>query len=397
MTDSRFSRTLILLQKMIRARSTTPPGNVSDCTQVISDFLNENEIEYSLYEKIPGIRNVVARLRGAAACDDRCTPKTLILNGHIDTVPAGSGWNGDPFSGIYTDGAVYGRGSVDMKGGVSALLTAMAELKAEGSPFCGELILTAVGDEEYHSEFGTKYLLSQGIKGDFAINAEPTDMQFCLGNRGLLMVDLEIHGRASHGGRPHLGDNAVSKAAAIIRGLEALDFSEPVNNAFEVPRGSLSVVGIDGGSRENVIPDKCTVYIDRRLMPGESGAEAVMDIVSVITEITGIVPDLDQLEQSSILVRPEYWHEACWTPEEHPFIRTCSGVFEDRFGKPPVCTGKAAGTDASHLVNQGGMPTLIFGPGDFHLSHTNKERIVFSQVIEAVDFYKETIKRVLHD
>jgi acetylornithine deacetylase/succinyl-diaminopimelate desuccinylase family protein len=382
---------------MVRAKSSTPPGDVTACSKVITDFLDGQGIEYSLHEKKDGVCNVVARLSGSCALQSAESKKTLILNGHIDTVPAGNGWADDPFSGTYRDGELWGRGSVDMKGGVAALLISIAELKAEGAPFCGELILTAVGDEEYHSQWGTKYLLSNGLKGDFAINAEPTGLEFCLGNRGLLMVDLEVYGRASHGGRPHLGDNAVSKAASIIRGLDRLDFSTPFDDKFEVPRGSLSVVGIKGGARENVIPEHCSIFLDRRLMPGESGADAVADIVRVITDETGIVPDVGELGSSSILVRPEYWHEACWTPEEHPFIKTCSEVYAGRFGRPPVCTGKAAGTDASHLANQGGMPTLIFGPGDFHLSHTNKERIQFSQVLEAVDFYKATIKKVLND
>ncbi|MDC7125921.1 MAG: M20 family metallopeptidase [Spirochaetales bacterium] len=396
MRDKRFTIALNLLQNLVRAKSVTPPGDVSDSTNVVTNFLKSSGINFDIVEGKPGVKNVVAKLKGSKKSNND-TPLCLVMNGHIDTVPAGEGWEKQPFSGEFIDGEVWGRGSVDMKGGITAMLLALSEIKDEGSPFCGEIIFTAVGDEEYHSQWGTKYLLANGLNGDFAINAEPTNLEFCLGNRGLLMVDIDIYGKASHGGRPHLGDNAVEKAAKIINAINEMDFTEPSNSYFEVQNGSLSVVGIKGGSRENVIPDLCTIYLDRRLMPGDSSDKAVKDILSLIKDTVGVDADINDRKNSSIVVKPEFWHEPCWTEVEHPFIQNCIDVYDSKFGRNPEISGKAAGTDASHLVSIGKMPTLIFGPGNYNLSHTNKERIKFEQVLKAADFYKDLIKKVLHD
>ncbi|MDR0689316.1 MAG: M20 family metallopeptidase [Spirochaetaceae bacterium] len=395
-----MSEMISLLQKLVRADSENPPGDTGKCAQVIVEALTREGIPYKIEEPKPGIRSVIAVLEGTKP------GPTLLFNGHIDTVPAGTGWSLDPFGAEIRNGYLYGRGSTDMKAGIAAGLAALIHLKREGAAFAGTVILTAVGDEENHSQYGTKYLLSQGLKADFAVNCEPTNLDICLGNRGLLMIDVFVKGRSSHAGRPGLGKNAVILANRIIEGLNALDFSYSRDDRFKDPLGSVSVVGIHGGGRINVIPDSCVFYLDRRMMPGETGDLAVKQIEEVITQVTGRLPGrkggalIDETSsdpgEPEALINPEIWHEPFWMGEDNPYVQRCVETYRELFGKPPVFEGKSAGTDASHLVSIGKIPTIIFGPGDYRVSHTIDEGVEISQLDGALRYYISLVKKLLN-
>jgi acetylornithine deacetylase/succinyl-diaminopimelate desuccinylase len=391
-----LSETVSLLQKLVRAKSEDPPGDTGSCAQIIGDVLSREGIPYKIEEPKPGIRSVVAVLEGGKP------GPVLLFNGHIDTVPAGAGWKVDPFGAEIRDGYLYGRGSTDMKAGIAASLAALLCLKRAGVPFAGRVIFTAVGDEENHSQYGTKYLLSHGLKADFAVNCEPTNLDICLGNRGLLMADVFVKGRSSHAGRPGLGKNAITLANRIIQGLSALDFSYSRDGRFKDPLGSVSIVGIHGGGRINVIPDSCVFYIDRRMMPGETGDLAIKQIEAVISRVTGEIPGrigdvpADEIvAEPEVMIHPEVWHEPFWMGEDTPYVQKCVETYRDVFGKTPVFEGKSAGTDASHLVSMGKIPTIIFGPGDYRVSHTVNEGVEISQLDGALKYYIALVKKLL--
>jgi acetylornithine deacetylase/succinyl-diaminopimelate desuccinylase len=385
-----------LLQKLVRAKSEDPPGDTSTCAQIIGDILSREGIPYKIEEPKPGVCSVAAVLEG-----ENPGP-ALLFNGHIDTVPAGSGWKADPFGAEIRDGYLYGRGSTDMKAGIAASLAAFLDVKRAGVPFAGRVIFTAVGDEENHSQYGTKYLLSHGLTADFAVNCEPTNLDICLGNRGLLMVDVFVTGRSAHAGRPGLGKNAITLANRIIHGLNALDFSYSWDGRFKDPLGSVSIVGIHGGGRINVIPDSCVFYIDRRMMPGETGDLAIKQIEAAIARVTGKPPrrkgdiPADEISaESEVVINPEVWHEPFWMGEDIPYVQKCVETYRDVFGRSPVFEGKSAGTDASHLVSMGKIPTIIFGPGDYRASHTVDEGVEISQLDGAREYYSALIKKLL--
>jgi succinyl-diaminopimelate desuccinylase len=393
-SDAMHAETVETLARLVRAHSINPPGDVSAPSAVICEVLEKEGIEFEVLESKPGIRNVVARLRGSLGRPDGRT-QTLLFNGHLDTVPPGEGWTFDPYGAEVRDGYMYGRGTTDMKAGVAACLMSLVDLKRRGAPFAGTVVFTAVGDEEYHSQYGTKWLLGRGLTADFAINCEPTNLDICLGNRGLLMVDVVVKGRASHGGRPHLGKNAINIALKIVDGLNGLSFEESRDGRFKDPVGSLSVVGLHGGDRINVIPDRCEFYIDRRLMPNEKSGEAIAQIRGVIEATTGVTPEPLDRAGAEIIMTPEVWHEPFWIDERSGFVRQCTAVYRDLFEKEPVYEGKSAGTDASHLYGMGRIPTVIFGPGDYNCSHTVDERVQLSQLLPAVRYYGRLAETVL--
>jgi succinyl-diaminopimelate desuccinylase len=382
-----------LLQDLVRTPSPSPPGDISACTRLLAQVLEREGIAYHIDESRPGIQNLIAELPGCLE-DSKGTP-ILLFNGHLDTVPPGEAWSTNPYDSRCRDGYVVGRGSVDMKGGIAASLMALVSMKRLGCPFKGRILYTAVGDEEFHSEFGTKYLIAMGLKADFAICCEPTDLQLDLGNRGLLMIDVHIKGKASHAGRPNMGVNAVHRAARLIASLEKLNFDQRQNPVFEIPVGSCTAVYVKGGDRLNVIPDRCSLYLDCRLMPGENGQAALQKIAELIEQLWGTKPNIGTDRGGEVVLLPQYWLEPCWTPENSPIAICGRRCILEITGLPPQIGGKAAGTDASHLVSMAGIPTIILGPGDFHLSHTAQERIKLADVLTAVRIYQAIVLDIL--
>jgi acetylornithine deacetylase/succinyl-diaminopimelate desuccinylase-like protein len=219
------------------------------------------------------------------------------------------------------------------------------------------------------------------------------------------MVDVEVKGRSSHAGRPGLGKNAIALASRIIEGLNSIDFSYSRDERFKDPQGSISIVGIQGGGWINVIPDSCVFYIDRRMLPGETGALAIQQIEEVISRISGRVParrnegpaekSADFSGEPEVIINPEIWHEPFWMGEDHPYVQKCVKTYRELFGKAPVFEGKSAGTDASHLVSMGNIPTVIFGPGDYRASHTIDERVEIAQLDKALAYYIALAQKLL--
>jgi succinyl-diaminopimelate desuccinylase len=233
--------TLEFLRELVQAKTPNPPGDIRAAAVAAARLLDREGIPYETHESAPGVTNLVATIQGSGP------GKTLMFNGHLDVIPAGTGWEWDPYGGHFEDGYVHGRGSCDMKAGVAAVMNSLVNLRRRGTPFNGTIKLWLVGDEEFEGRLGTQYLLAQGQSADCAVICEPTDMKLVLGNRGLLWADVVVHGRASHGGRPRQGINAVHVACRIIDALSALPLDRCRDDRFEVPVSSISAVCISGG------------------------------------------------------------------------------------------------------------------------------------------------------
>ena len=374
-----------LLQKMVRVQSVSPPADTEDCAGILLDLCRAEGIDAEAIEGRPGAVNVVARMVGDSP------GKRLILNGHIDTVPAGDGWTVDPFGGDLRDGYIWGRGTCDMKSGVAAMLMAMVDLKRSGASFAGEIVFQAVADEETGSQWGTLYLIEQGYcrDADFAICTEPTSNRIELGNRGLRWMDITVTGSASHAGRPWLGRNAVTAAAAIIERIEAMEFTVR-DERFESPEPSISVTMIEGGHTVNVIPDHCTFSVDRRMLPGETEVQVVFDLQAVMHDALKELPGIGVSGE----LRPGGWDPFLIDPGE-PVVEAAMAAARDVLGREPQTGYKAACTDASHLVIRAGIPTVLLGPGNEQLSHKPDERIAVDDLVAGSAIYVEMMRRLL--
>ena len=191
--------------------------------------------------------------------------RTLLLNGHTDTV--GHDGYERPLEPLVEGDRLYGRGSVDMKGGVAAALWACAE--AAKLELAGDVIVTAVCDEEFAS-IGTQAVAAQ-LRADAAIVTEPTALELCVAHKGFAWLEVEIAGRAAHGSQPQLGVDAIAKAGRVLTGIEDLGrrlAAEP-GHALLGP-GSVHASLIEGGQELSSYPERCLVQLERRTVPGES-------------------------------------------------------------------------------------------------------------------------------
>ena len=375
-----------LTRELVRSPSLNPPGNVKECADIVLKKFKENDIFAEIIEGKEGACNVVARLPG------KSEGKVLLLNGHIDVVPPGEGWTIDPFAGEIRDGKIYGRGSTDMKSGIASMMAAMMAMKRSGCNFNGEIVFMAVADEETGSEFGTIHLLKKniGTKADFAIIGEPTNLRIELGNRGTRCINIIVKGKACHSSRPFLGVNAIAYAAKVIEAVQSMTFSNR-NELFEIPSPSIAVVMIQGGTKEDMIPDRCEVSVDRRMIPGETNETVVGELEKVIAPILKENKEL----QIEIKVSPVNYFDPYLISQEEPIVKATVESFRQVIGKEPEIGGKAGCTDGSHLFHMGKIPAVLFGPGNPYFAHKADEYVEIDNIVSSAEILVSVFDRLL--
>ena len=222
----------------------------------IYEFFKKEKIEVKSYKVLEGRPNIVAIIRGTGK------GKSLMLSGHMDTVPPYK-MKINPFSGEIKNEKLYGRGSCDMKGALACMMSAMAAIKKSGEKLSGNLVFTAVINEEQKSE-GTEYLVKNGPHTDAAIVGEPTNLNIAAGHRGLEWFEIDIIGKTTHGGTPSEGINAISKAAKLITRIETdliPKFKDRKHPLIGEPLLNFGV--IKGGDQPSSVAGRCSIYIDR--------------------------------------------------------------------------------------------------------------------------------------
>src|SRR5574340_730909 len=253
-----------LLSELVTIDSTNPvlvPGGTGEAeiAHFIAVWLEKGGLEVELVETAPGRPNGVGIARGTGG------GKSLILNGHMDTV--GNGEMQRPHTPTEKDGRLYGRGAYDMKGGLAACMVAAVQARALG--LRGDVIIQAVVDEEYAS-IGTQALAPR-FKADGAIVAEFTELKMILAHKGFVWLEIETTGTAAHGSRPDLGVDAIVKMGRVLGALEQLDNQlrmKPVHPLLW--SGSIHASLIKGGRELSSYPDQCVLSVERRTIPGET-------------------------------------------------------------------------------------------------------------------------------
>jgi acetylornithine deacetylase/succinyl-diaminopimelate desuccinylase-like protein len=278
-----------------------------------------------------------------------------------------------------------------MKSGVAAMMAAMIGLKRSDASFNGEIIFQGVADEETGSQWGTVYLLDNGIgkNADFAIVSEPTSLKVATGNRGLRWIDISVKGSACHAGRPHLGINSVQYATNLIQAITSMKF-ESQNDFFEVPSPSISVTTIKGGTKVNIIPERCDLAIDRRMMPGETGDSVMKELQQVVD---ALLQDENEL-RVEMNVRSGFW-DPFLTPENESVVQATLSAVEEVMGTRLEILGKAGCTDASHIFHRGAVPTAIFGPGNEKLAHKADECVEIEKLVASVSVFMSIFHKLL--
>ena len=229
----------------------------SEAAAFVADWARDAGLEVELVEATPGRPSVVASARGSGG------GRSLLLCGHLDTVGAGA--MEAPFEPRIEGDRLHGRGAYDMKAGVAAALVACRD--AAALELAGDVVVAAVADEE-HASLGVQEVLAT-VEADAAIVTEPTEMEIVIAHKGFAWLEVEVSGRAAHGSRPHLGVDAIVKAGPILTALGELDARLGDTRHPLLGRGSVHASLISGGNDLATYPERCTIGIERRTLPGE--------------------------------------------------------------------------------------------------------------------------------
>jgi acetylornithine deacetylase len=369
-----LARALIQIDSRNPTLAPDSPGE-GDCARTLASVLDDWGFSVELMESVPGRPNVVARI------GPRNSP-ALMLNGHLDVVGV-EGMIHNPFSAQLRGDRIYGRGSADMKGGVAAMCAAAA--KGADADSSRQILVTAVVDEEYES-LGMRALLADGIRADAAIITEPTRLAICPAHRGFVWMDIVVTGRAAHGSRYDIGVDAITHAGLLLAELEKLERTRESGPRHQLlGRGSLHASKIQGGVGMSTYPELCNLAIERRTLPGESAETALGEITDACDRVRSEHPQFAARVTLNTAQLPSD------VPVDSPIVKRLRGALE-REGVPVKIEGLSAWTDAAPL-NEAGIPTICFGPGDIALAHAAEEFVP----IEEIDVATRVLTRVVRE
>lgn len=368
-----------MLRDLIRIPSENPPGKEDEIAEFVAEIMKKVGLNVELDEVLPKRPNVYGTLKAER------TFATLVFNSHMDTVPVGNieEWGIDPFGGDVVRGRIYGRGSCDAKGSLCAMIMATKLLNDLDFDLNGNVVVTAVIDEEV-GQRGTLRLVEKGIKGNFAIVGEPTSLDIGIAHKGNAYYEITVTGKSAHASIPDKGVNAIYKMAKIVNEIEKLHkrLKSKKHNLLGSP--SISIGTIVGGTATNVVPEKCTITVDRRYMPWESGETAKKELEQIIEKLKKEDPTI------KVEIKKVVDAEALKTSEEEPFVKCLKEAGKMVMKRNIRSLGFPYATDSWILANKLGIPTVIFGPGNIEQAHRPNEFIEIDELINATKIYTLT-------
>lgn len=358
-----------LIQKIVQIPSTpeTDGYETKVAEYIYQYFLNEG-IEAQLVEVKDGRPNVIAKIEGSG------NGPALMLTGHMDTVPAYD-MDIEPFKGEIKDGKLYGRGAVDMKGPLAAMILSLVAIKRSDITLKGDLIFAGVIEEEYKS-FGTEYLVKNGPGADAAIVGEPSQLKIAAGHRGLEWLEITVKGKAAHGGTADKGINAISKTAKLINKIESdliPKFAERTHDLIGPPTLNFGV--IKGGTQPSSVADKCILQIDRRWTPLETLSQVFVELDDIIKEIQKEDKDFKATVERIPSNMATMDHAPMEIDLDHPLVNGLEKTTKEILGNKAEIVAFPGWTDASLLSNFAKIDTVVFGPGDISCAHSEVEYI----------------------
>jgi acetylornithine deacetylase/succinyl-diaminopimelate desuccinylase family protein len=352
-------RASTLLADLVRIRSQNSIDAEVAVAEYIAGFVDRLGLEVEVEEVSPGRPNVIARLVGAGG-------PSLTFNSHMDTVPEGAGWTRGPFDGSIVDRRLYGRGAVDAKGSLAAILAAIEAFVLSGVRLGGDVSVSAVVDEEAGSA-GARALTKHFVP-DFAIVGEPTSLEVVVAHRGSLRPVIVVHGRTAHSSVPSAGENAIYRALPVIEALRSyaleLNGEHPLCGS---PSGAVTVIG--AGVGENVIPDRCEIIFDRRMIPGEVEELVREEIEAVLAKVRSAHPEVRVAVERHL---PTTGPSSEMDPSSE-FVRTVQQAVVAA-GGPGTLAGMTGACDMTHF-RAAGVATVALGPGDPLRAHEPDENI----------------------
>ncbi len=369
--------TIALLRDLVRVPSVNPPGDVRDAIAVCERSLREAGFSLRTEARDATKPNLIAEYGDTSG-------RTLCFNAHVDVVPTGeeAAWSHPPFAADLVDGRVYGRGAGDDKASVTAQVMAGVTLARCGVPLRGRLVVNEVADEEVSGVAGTKFLVEEGhLRPDFVIVGEQTLNRVLVGEKGMAGTEVTVLGRAAHGALPWEGANAIEGMARVVAALQDELYprlADRTHRYFHHSTASVNMVA--GGVKSNVVPDRCTVYIDRRLVPGEDPRQVVAEIDEIARRAIAGMPGVGVESRLATEGRP-----ATMSDPNSPLVQGMLAA-NRHLGLSTELSGFSMASDGRFFA-AAGYPTIIYGPGDPRLAHVPDEWVGVDEVLEATRAY----------
>ena len=313
--------------------------------------------------------------------------KTFLLIGHIDTVDVGSGWNTDPFVPFEDGDRVYGRGAMDMKGGLAAILETLEYYSQNKNEFNGKIKAAFVSDEEVLSR-GTYQLVSEGnIDADYALMAECRYDNVAIGFRGRYSYDVTVRGVSAHTKNyPSMGENAIINACKMAMAIEAL----PTATHPKLKHGTWCVRHIEGGFKNTLtVPDKVDLFVERFVVPGEDEETALEQILKAAREI-----NLEDRVEAKLRPRELPYMHSFSLEEDDKLVKTIREKFTEVTGEELKIGYDMSVCDSNILAYELGIPTITFGPSGGNM-HADNEYGHPYQVKNCAKIYRELVAEML--
>ena len=328
-----------------------------------------------------GRPNVVATWRGEGG------GRSLLLNGHTDTIPPGPGaeWAGSPFDGEVRDGKLHGRGASDMKGGVAVMTMAVEVLRGLGLCLRGDVILEYVVDEEL-TGYGTLAAIQRGYRADAGICLETSDLCVQPGCVGRLWFTLTLRGQAVSVTRHWEGVSAIDKAIPFVAAFKALEqqrwrtLSHKLypDNRLALP---CAVFMFESGNFPSAVPDKAVLRGSLGLLPHEW----VEDVKRAVRACVAGVAEADPWLRANPpdVAFKDVGADGAEIPAAHPIVQTVADSYTRLLGTPPEISGRIGGADTRYLIKHADTPTVIFGPGLSSEMHATNESVPVENLVAA--------------
>ncbi len=371
-------------QELVRIKSTS--GNEEKIVRHIAAKMHALGYDEVI---IDGFGNVVGRVgHGETA---------ILFDSHVDTVDVKDAehWDVPPFGGEVIDGWLWGRGAVDMKSGAAASVYAAAVAKDQGLLNGRRVYVSCTALEEDCDGENLKYMFKElRFRPDFFVTCEPSGNVIAIGHKGKAQIVIRTEGVSAHGSAPEKGVNAIYEMAEIIQRVEKTNLALMRKGA---PRGTLVMSRISStGASLNAVPSACEVYLDRRMIVGET-EETIRDEMEKIVTGKNAVWEIGTLQRTTwtgLDFTYEPFHSAWTIGPDHELTKTFAEAYEAVYGKKPEKFDFwDFSTNAVATVAMG-IPTIGFGPGDYKLSHMTNERCAVRQILEACDVYTEVIRQL---
>ena len=376
-----------LLRRLVRIPSPNPPGD----TRAIADFVAAEmraigcDAGTPAPAAKPAARNAIATL-GAGR-------PVIMLHAHIDTVPIAKNeaekWHVDPYAGVVKDGALYGKGSIDDKAPLAAMMLAMADAAQQGA-LAGTLVLVAAAEEEVGGQLGTKWLADNGYlpSCDFILVGEQTGNKVATAHKGVMRASVHTHGKAVHATNPNRGVNAIVAMSKVIAALDNYHQQLARRNHPVVGFPTCNIGVIEGGSTANAVPDACHIQLDRRMIPREDPKAVIAELKAVVAaaDIAPATADIDSFVYSP-------WFDSALDTELGQTFLAC---VRRELQTDPGPSGYLPGSDAKHLMELARGDMIIFGPGSYEAAHAADEHVELAEYRATTKILLDFLRRTIY-